>query len=231
MKRTAYFLSALLLFCMETLRAEVFTIDFNKGTSGGELSGFNSLPKNNLGVFCTEGMENIAEYSESNCFYRNTGCGIRIGKLSGSGQAYIIFTFSDAIQSQIIEKIVVYASRGTNNSDAHLEVYAGTSTVTGAFSFADMMAYDSSNPESSNYILPEILVGRKFKMLKIAARTPNFVMLHRIDIYTTDDEDAILLPRNYVDEMGVFYNLTGQRISKPLLGRMYIQGGRKYIVK
>ena len=231
MKRTAHIFAALLLLCAGILRAEVYTIDFNKGTTSGKSSGFTGLPVNDPAAFCVEGGENIADYSESNCFCRNTGCGIRIGKMNGSGPADIIFTFSEAIQSHSIAKIVVYASRGTDNSDAVMTVHAGTNTATGTISFTDMKDYDALNPESTNYMLPEIIVDRKFKKLKIAARNTNFVMLHRIDIYTWDDEDAILLPHNSADEMGVFYNLAGQRISKPSKGGIYICDGKKHIAR
>ena len=231
MKRTAFLLAALLLFCAETIRAEVYTIDFNRGTTSGKTSGYSGLPSNNAAAFCTEGWENIADYSESYCFYRNTGCGIRLGKTNGTGQANIVITFSEEIQSHSIEKIVVFASRGTDDLDAEMTVHAGTNAVTRAFSFADMKEYDASNPESSNYVLPDIVVDKKFKMLKIAARNTNFAMVHRIDIYTWDNEDAIHSPYKFVDEMGSFYNLLGQRIGKPSQGAIYIKDGKKYIFK
>jgi len=223
---------ALLLFCPSSLWAEVYTIDFNRGNAGGNANGFSGLPDNNAESFCKAGWENIAEYSQSFCYYKSTGSGIRIGKTSGSGLADILITFSEEIQGKNITKIVVYASKGTDDMDAVLSIYAGTNEVTKTIGFADMNRYDSSYPESSNYILPDIILGRMFKMLKIAARNPNFVMLHRIDIYTSDDsdDDAIMLPASDVDDKDVPYNLSGQRVGKPFRG-IYIRGGRKFVVK
>lgn len=42
------------------------------------------------------------------------------------------------------------------------------------------------------------------------------------------DEDAIHSPMEFIDEKGIFYNLSGQRISKPMQG-IYIRDGRKFI--
>ncbi len=44
-------------------------------------------------------------------------------------------------------------------------------------------------------------------------------------------EDAIRSTWKSADEMGVFYNLAGQRVSKPSSGKIYIHGGRKYIAE
>ena len=201
MKRLAYLLSVLLLLCTGVLQAKLYTIDFNLGTTNGQANGFTSLPSNNPALFCASGWENIAEYTESNCVYRNTACGIRIGKTNGGGQANFTITFSEEIQSLGIVKIVVYASRGTDNPDAEMGIYAGTNTVTCTVGFPDMESYDASKPESENYILPEVIVERKFKKLMIATRNTNFVMLHRIDIYTAD-EASIVLP---MQNDGIFY--------------------------
>lgn len=192
MRIPAFILAAVLMLCPGILRAELYTIDFNMGTTNGKANGFTGLPSNNPAIFCASGWENIAEYSESNCVYRNTACGIRIGKTNGGGQADFTITFSEQIQSQGIVKIVVYASRGTDNLNAEMGIYAGTNTATSTITFADMKGYDASEPESENYILPEIIVERTFKKLRIAARNTNFVMLHRIDIYTADKASLVL---------------------------------------
>ena len=231
MRRTSLLLRVLLLLSPGILRAEVYTIDFNRGTASGSSGNYVALPSDNAASFCHEGAEHIAGYSFSSCFYRSTGCGIRIGKLNGTGQAYIVFTLSEEIQSHSIAQIVVYASRGTNADGAEMGVYAGTNTATCSFSFADMTVYAPSAPESSTYILPEIIVDRRFKMLKVAARNTNFVVLHRIDIHTWDDEDALCPPRILSDGMGILYNMKGQRIGQPLPGKIYIRDGRKCILK
>lgn len=196
MKRAAFLLALLLLLCTGVLQAKLYTIDFNLGTTGGKANGFTGLPSNNPALFCVSGWENIAEFTVSNCFYRNTGCGVRIGKTTGGGQAYFTITFSEEIQSQGIVKIVVYASRGTDDMDAEMGIYAGTNTVTCAVGFADMKGYDAAKPESENYILPDVVVEKKFKKLRIETRNTNFVMLHRIDIYTADEASMALPLQN-----------------------------------
>ena len=77
-----------------------------------------------------------------------------------------------------------------------------------------------------------MVVNKEFKDLKFQAPKGGYVMLHRIEIYTMDDgsEDAIVSLKEFVDEMGVFCNLEGQRIKKPLHG-IYIKDGKKYIFK
>ena len=206
MKRIVYIFVAL-LFCVSSLWAEVYTIDFNKGTKMGDNS-YSGLPKNNAAAFCINGSENILGYSKSDCFYNDKGCGLRIGELSAgsTGSAFLIVTFSKEIQEKYIVKIVVYASRGTSEESAELGIYAGTNEVTREFSFAKMKDYDSSYPESSNYILPEIVLERSFKMLKIQAQNPNYAMLHRIDIYTADEASLTLPAQSGVTHYATFSN-------------------------
>lgn len=196
MKRAAFLLVLLLLLCTEILHAKLYTIDFNLGTTGGKANGFTKLPSQNPALFCASGWENIGEFTESNCVYRNTGCGVRIGKTTGGGQAYFTITFSEEIQSQGIVKIVVYASKGTDDADAEMGIFAGTNTVTSTILFADMKGYDAEKPESENYILPDVVVEKKFKKLRIDTRNTNFVMLHRIDIYTADEASLVLPLQN-----------------------------------
>ena len=232
MKATAYSLATLLLwFCFGILRANVYSVDFNKGTVSGTF-----IKTSVKGVspvsFCATGADVFTLHSNTrSCFYDSNGCGIRVGDASGTGQAPFILTLCDEIQSQVIVKIVVYASRGTQDTNASLKVYAANDVI-GEVSFADMQDYDTNFPESANYVLPEISLYKKFKNLQIEARNTNFVILHRIDIYTADDnfEDAICQPKASVDEEEVFYNIVGQRISQPSRG-IYIKGGRKYLAK
>lgn len=193
MKKIAYIFAAL-LFCVSSLWAEVYTIDFNKGTvSGGNI-------KTSLGTsvaineYCTLGTNLFTLTNVSDCFYDSSGCGIRIGKESGTGQALFLITLCEEIQNKYIVKIVVYASRGTNNATAEFNVYAGTNDVTKTIYFADMLDYSSSNPESSNYVLSGIALGKSFKKLKLEARNSNCVILHRIDIYTDKESQSFTLP-------------------------------------
>ena len=232
MKRAAYLLATLLLWlCSDILRAEVYSIDFNKGTVSGTF-----IKTSIKGVspvnFCNTGADLVTLHSNTrSCFYDSNGCGIRVGDASGTGQAPFILTLCEEIQSQYIVKIVVYASRGTQDTSASLKVYAANDVI-GEVGFADMKDYDSSFPESANYVLPEINLYKKFKNLQVEARSTNYVILHRIDIYTADDNflDGVHQPKVFVDEMDVFYNLVGQCIGQPSRG-IYIKGGRKYVVK
>lgn len=223
------FLTALFLLCPYILRAKVYTIDFNRGTVNGT-----SIKKTVKGVepveFCNAGAELFTLHtSTQNCYYDSNGCGIRVGDAKGLGQALIIIILCDEIQSKDIKKIVIYASRGTKNESASVEIHAGN-IATQTISFADMTDYETSASESSNYMLPEFNIGNKFKMIEVEARNTNYVTLHRIDIHTADDssEDAITAPAA-VAETASCYDMTGQRISKPSRG-IYIRGGKKYIV-
>lgn len=195
MKRSTYIRSLFVAFffcCLDSLYAKVYTIDFNCGTIGGGYSGYSALPSDNAAAFCSSGEGNLSAYSKDDSYYISKGCGIRIGKASGSGQAYFIATLSQEIQSKYIVKVVIYASKGTQNSDASIKIYAGTNTVTEEISFADMQNYNSSYQESSNYRLSDVILEKKFKNLKIQTQNPNYVMLHRIDIYTAESTSLSL---------------------------------------
>ena len=192
MKRIAYIFAALLL-CLDTLRAEVYTIDFNRGTKSGTKLETSVTNGETAASLCSAGADYIKEVAASRCYYNTSGCGIRVGKTSGiAGQPNIVFTLCDEIQAKYVVKIVVYASRGTSAADADFGVYAGTSEATQTTSFADMKDYDATFPESSNYMLPEIILERRFKMLKVQAQNTNYIVLHRIDIYTADEASLTL---------------------------------------
>lgn len=231
MKRIAQLFAALLWLCMGTIRAEVFTIDFNLGTVSG--TGIKTSVKGKSPVdFCSMGADLFTLHTSTrNCFYNSKGCGIRLGDASDAGQAPFILTLCDEIQDKYIVKIVVYASRGTQNADASFKVFAANDVI-GEISFANMKDWDVSHPTSSHYILPDINLMRKFKNLQVEGRNTNYILLHRIDIYTSDNdsEDAIQSPAVSVDETGDFCNLAGQRVSKPSRG-IYIRGGKKILVK
>ena len=225
-------LVALFLLCAGVLNAKVYTIDFNRGTVEGT-SIKTSVTGVNPAYFCSEGAEFFTLHTTTRySFYNDKGCGIRIGRETGSGEVPFVITLSEEIQSKAITKIVVSASRGTQDESGTLTVSAG-SVATQTISFADMMDYNSAFPESLTYMLPEFIIGNKFKMIQVAARNTNYVVLHRIDIYTSegDSGDAIFSPKENADEMGVFCNIAGQRIGKPLQGGIYIKSGKKILVK
>ena len=214
------------------LKAEVYTIDFNCGTVSGKKIN-TSVSSAEPADYCSSGADFFTlNPSTLNCFYNSSGCGLRIGKETRDGYAFVILNLSEEIQSKTVVRIVVYASRGTAEPEAKLSIFAGSNMVTAEYVFANMMDYNPSAPESSNYMLPDIDLEKKFKNLKIQAQNTNYAILHRIDIYTDNDgsEDAIRSPKISADEKEVFWNLAGQRIGKPSQG-LYIKGGKKYLVK
>lgn len=231
MKGTAHILAALLLWlCSGVLRAEVYTIDFNRGTVSGTYIR-TSVKGVATATLCTAGADFFALHANTRaCFYNSEGCGIRIGEASGTGQAPFIMTLCDAIQNEDIVRVVVYASRGTTDNNASFKVYAANDVI-GEIDFSEMKDYDPTHPESTVYVLPAIDLQKRFKNLMVEARNTNYVILHRIDIYTSDgSEDGICSPMISFDEMGVFCNLAGQRTSNPSHG-IYIKGGKKYVVR
>jgi len=226
MKRVVHLFVALLLFCTGNLKAEVYTIDFNRGTVNGL-----SINSNVEGVepsyYCTEGSDLFALHDRtSKCYYNDKGCGIRIAASNGIGMFIISLPASTSIS-----KVVAYASKVLNNTSSTLTFFAGNTEIK-TFSNEELKTYSTENPASTYYQLLDIVVNREFKDLKFQAPKGGYVMLHRIDIYTASDgsEDAIHSPKELVDEMGGFCNLAGQHISKPSHG-IYIKRGKKYIVK
>ena len=185
----AKFLAVLFLLCSSAL-AEVYTIDFNRGTVGGK-SGYTGLTDNiSSELICSSGASYFVASNVDDAYYNSKGCGIRIGQASSSGQAYVIFTLSAEIQSKRVDKIVIYASRGTTDASADLKVTVGAITSS-TISFANIKDYNSSYPASSNYMLPEINVNGSFKNLKVEARNTNYAILHRIDIIISEDNVAL----------------------------------------
>lgn len=67
-----------------------------------------------------------------------------------------------------------------------------TKDITQSISFEDMMEYNSSLPESSNYALPSISINNSVPKLQIKVNNPNYIILHRIDIVIS--EDNVTLP-------------------------------------
>ncbi|MBP3712813.1 MAG: hypothetical protein J6I86_10160 [Bacteroidaceae bacterium] len=193
MKRAATLGLIFALFCAMNLRAEVYTIDFNRGTYNN-YSNYTSLSKNiDVAAFCQRGADYISEYSADGCSYydisNKRGCGVRIGAQKNSGTSFLLITLCSDIQSKIIEKVIIYASRGTTNTTAVMSVL--TKDITQSISFEDMMEYNSSLPESSNYALPSISINNSVPKLQIKVNNPNYIILHRIDIVISEDNVAL----------------------------------------
>lgn len=84
----AKILAVLFLLCSSAL-AEVYTIDFNRGTVGGK-SRYTSLTDNiSSELICSSGASYFVASNVDDGYYNNNGCGIRIGQTSSSGQAYV----------------------------------------------------------------------------------------------------------------------------------------------
>ena len=192
MIRRTSILAVLVLLCSSAW-AEVYTIDFNRGTYNN-FGNYSSLPSNNVAAFCQRGADYISEYSADGCSYydisNKRGCGVRIGAQKNSGTSFLLITLCSDIQSKIIEKVIIYASRGTTNTTAVMSVL--TKDITQSISFEDMMEYNSSLPESSNYALPSISINNSVPKLQIKVNNPNYIILHRIDIVIS--EDNVTLP-------------------------------------
>lgn len=185
----AKILAVLFLLCSSAF-AEVYTIDFNRGTVSGKKIDTALKETTSISSYCNVGASYFVASNVDDSYYNDKGCGIRIGQTSSSGQAYVKFTLSEEIQSKTIEKVVIYASRGTTDVSAEMSVL--TKDTTQSISFANIKDYDSSYPASSNYMLPEINVNGKFKNLQVQARNTNYIILHRIDIVIS--EDNVMLP-------------------------------------
>lgn len=193
MRRAVYSLGllfALLMLLPVSLYAEVYSIDFNRGTKSGGVIATSLEEVVSANDFCSAGASYITEISATDSFYDDAGCGLRIGTVKSSNKGDVIFSLSTEISSKVIERIVVYASRGTSDTNGDLEV-----NVNGLYqkiSYADIMPYDSSDSGSLSYMLPAVDINKQVPKLQIKARNTNFVMLHRIDIIIS--EDGLTLP-------------------------------------
>lgn len=226
MKRITYLFLIMLCLCPDLLWAKVYTIDFNRGTVNG-LSINSNVEEVDPSYYCAEGSDLFVLHNRtSKCYYNDKGCGIRIAASNGIGMFIISLPATTSIS-----KVVAYASKVLNNTSSALTFFAGNTEIR-TFGNEELKAYSTENPASTFYQLLEMVVNKEFKDLKFQAPKGGYVMLHRIDIYTMDDgsEDAIVSPKEFVDEMGVFCNLAGQRINKPSHG-IYIKDGKKYIFK
>ena len=228
MGRIANILVALFLLST-SLRAEVYSIDFNLDT---RITGTNIATtlnsSTNPDLYCNTGSAfvNLHENTRK-CFYNIRGCGIRIGATDGDG--WFVLTLDTA--PVYVSKIVVYASKTAGNTISELTVKRG-STLVETIGNSELKVYSTSEPASDNYKLPEVAIGQSFVNLQLIAPKNGYVILHRLDIYTgaEGDEDAMDFPRASFDEMDGFCNLAGQRVSNPSRG-IYIKGGKKYVIK
>ncbi len=80
-------LFALLMLLPVSLYAEVYSIDFNRGSKSGGLIETSLEDVVSANDFCSAGASYITEISIADSFYDNAGCGLRIGKETGSGFA------------------------------------------------------------------------------------------------------------------------------------------------
>lgn len=193
MRRAVYSLGllfALLMLLPVSLYAEVYSIDFNRGTKSGGLIETSLEDAVSANEFCSAGASYITEISIADCFYDNAGCGLRIGKETGSGFAFVTFSLSPEISSKAIERVVVYASRETYDTSYDLQVNVNSLLQT--VSYADILPFGSSDSGSLGYMLPAVDINKQVRQLQIKAHNTNFVMLHRIDIIMA--EDGLTLP-------------------------------------
>lgn len=189
MKRAATLGLIFALFCATNLRAEVYTIDFNRGTVSGKKIDTALKETTSISSYCNVGASyfTIGEGS-ANSYYNEKGCGLRIANITGIGSGYVIFTFCDEIKDKIIEKVIIYASRGTDNTNAEMNILA--TGITQSISFEEMIDYNPSLPESSNYSLP-FVINKKIPKLQIKASHTDYIILHRIDIIISEDNVAL----------------------------------------
>ena len=181
-----------LLFCPLFLRAEVYTIDFNRGTVNGiGGGGINTLIQKDTDpiVFCNFGSEYVTLNGSYNkkCYYNDKGCGIRIG--ANDGEGWFTLTLGDV--AVYVSKIIVYASKLSGNTTSTLTIVGG-SVFSETISNSELKDYSSSSPASVNYSLSEVVVNSSFKNLQFKAPREGYVYLHRIDIIFS--EDALSLP-------------------------------------
>ncbi|MBQ2300873.1 MAG: hypothetical protein II279_05265, partial [Bacteroidaceae bacterium] len=193
MRRAAHTLGlffALLMLLPVSLYAEVYSIDFNRGAKSGGLIETSLKDAVSANDFCSAGASYITAISATDSFYDNAGCGLRIGTVKSSNKGDVIFSLSTEISGKAIERIVVYASRGTSDTTGFLDV--NVSGLSQKISYADILAYDPSTPGSLGYMLPAVDINKQVPKLQIKAHNTNFVMLHRIDIIMA--EDGLTLP-------------------------------------
>lgn len=196
-----YLKLSMLLACMliglGSAWGETYTIDFNKGTTNGtSING--DFPS--ISTLCNRGADNISTINTStNCYYKASGCGVRLGKSGGAGTFKI--TLSETIQEAAISKVVVYASKVSGNTVSKLTVTpSGTVTSATVYYNSTLSAYSTSSSESTNYELSEISINGTLNTLQFEAPSGGYVMLHRIDIVTSSSTTpAVALSNENLD--------------------------------
>lgn len=177
----SYLIILCLTFGIGTSWAEIYTIDFNKGTTNGTDIKTGTFPS--ISTLCQSGSEYIASYSNDGCYYNTKGCGIRIAKSNGDGSFNI--TLSESLKAKNVDKIVVYASKVYGNEKSSLTITtSGTVTTETTFGNSVLKAYSFPSQPNSAYILSDIKINGTLENLTFTAPSSGYVMLHQIDIVT-----------------------------------------------
>lgn len=187
MIRRANILVLLCLLC-PTVWAEVYTIDFNRGTVNGttiKTKIDTSVPQEN---YCTAGADLFSLHSDTQySYYNDNGCGILLSSSAKTGM--FVFLLDD---DKYITKVVAYASKVSGNTKSELDLWAAIKKIK-TFSNEELQAYSAGSSASTDYQLPDITVNERVKKIKFQATAGGYVMLHRIDIYIAD-EVSLTLP-------------------------------------
>ena len=146
--------------------------------------------KTKISDVCELGAEIITFKTYQKCYYNSSGCGIKIANSAKTG----IFIIS-LLENKKITKIVVYSSKISDNTTSTLSVYV-LSTNVRTYANKELKIYSSVNDESTYYQLPDIVVNKEIKDLKFQAPSNGMVMLHRIDIYTAEEESLSFLAQS-----------------------------------
>lgn len=89
MRRAAHSLGllfALLMLLPVSLYAEVYSIDFNRGTKSGGVIATSLEDAMSANDFCSAGASYITAFSATDSFYDDAGCGLRIGTVKSSNK-------------------------------------------------------------------------------------------------------------------------------------------------
>lgn len=225
--RLRWFLAGLFLYVAAATRADVYTIDFNQGTLFGPPVA-QDVARSGVATadFCASGAEYFSLHpSTSSCYYDGKGCGIRLAASASKG--IFILTLNERTS---IAKVVVYASKMPRNGKSELSLYVGGDTAPVATFANDVLKdYSAEHPASEDYVLPAVDIGRACLNLKLQSPAGGYVMLHRIEIHTPD-EDAVRAPVAADGDAEACFNLLGQHCRSAVRG-VYVRGGRKFVVK
>lgn len=183
--------------------AEKYTIDFNKGTTNGA-SGIGGALPSQISTMCQSGSDNASSITGTNCYYNAKGCGIRLAKNGGAGS--LVVTLSDAIKAENVTQVIVYASATAEGNTLGVTPSGKVTTKT---TFSDLKTYSTSSSASTNYELAAIDINGTLNTLTFEAVSKKYVHLHRIDIIT-----------------GTSHELTGIEVNTPLTKSVYKVGDK-----